>query len=193
MEYGHTRCPSGTWLCVSGGNHRRVLASGVGLAVVEHPGFRLFYIDCLGEALRVHGRAEIFNSDLGVQFTSVAFTRVRREAGIAISMDGRGRALDKVFVERLWRSVKYEDIYLKDYETLAQVQAGLKTYFAFYNSERRHQSLGYQTPDQVYLTGQGGNASIIDKFDRPSALAPPHEDAAPVTPSSLAAEREPLT
>ncbi len=71
------------------------------------------------------------------------------------------------------------DLYLKDYETSAQVQAGLKTYFAFYNGERRHQSLGYQTPDQVYLTGQGGGARIIDKFDRPSASAPPGEDVAP--------------
>lgn len=98
---------------------------------------------------------------------------------IRISMDGRGRAADNIFVERLWRTVKYEDIYLRDYETLAQVQVGLKTYFAFYIGERLHQSLRYQTPDHVYLTGQVGGASIIDKFDRPSASAPPREDAAP--------------
>ncbi len=94
-------------------------------------------------------------------------------------MDGRGRAADNIFVERLWRTVKYEDIYLRDYETLAQVQAGLGTYFAFYNGERRHQSLGYQTPDQVYLTGQGGGARIIDQFDRRLASTPPPEDATP--------------
>ncbi len=94
-------------------------------------------------------------------------------------MDGRGRAADNIFVERLWRTVKYEDIYLRDYETLAQVQAGLGAYFAFYNGERRHQSLGYQTPDQVYLTGQGGGARIIDQFDRRAASAPPLEDATP--------------
>lgn len=98
-----------------------------------------------------------------------AFIAVLKALPIRISRDGRGRAADNIFVERLWRTVKYEDIDLKDYETLAQVQAGLKTYFAFYNGERRHQSLGYQTPDQVYLTGQGGGARIIDQFDRRSA------------------------
>jgi len=93
-------------------------------------------------------------------------------------MDGRGRAADNIFVERLWRTVKYEDIDLKDYETLAQVQVGLKTYFTFYNGERRHQSLGDQTPDVVYATGQGGGAKIIDKFGRPAEprSAPRSED-----------------
>jgi len=98
-------------------------------------------------------------------------------------MDGRGRAADNIFVERLWRTVKYEDIYLKDYENLAQVQVGLKTYFAFYNGERRHQSLRYQTPDRVYTTGQGGGAKIMDKFGRLAepvlALSPENEVAHP--------------
>ena len=138
-----------------------------------------FCVDSLQEALRRFGVPEIFNTDQGSQFTSQAFIAVLKAHPIRISMDGRGRAADNIFVERLWRTVKYEDIYLKDYETLAQVQGGLKTYFTFYNGERRHQSLGYQTPDQVYLTGQGGGARIIDKFDRPSASAPPRADAAP--------------
>ena len=86
-------------------------------------------------------------------------------------MDGCGRAADNIFVERLWRAVKYEDISLKEYETLAQVQVSLKVYFNFYNGERGHESLGYQTPDRVYATGQGGGAKIIDKFGRPSEPA----------------------
>ncbi len=102
-------------------------------------------------------------------------------------MDGRGRAADNIFVERLWRTVKYEDIYLKDYATLVHLQEGLKTYFAFYNGERQHPSLGYQTPDQVYLTGRGGRAKIIDKFDRPSP------SRLPVTLSKHFAGHEPLT
>ena len=96
-------------------------------------------------------------------------------------MDGRGRAADNIFVERLWRTVKYKDIYLREYETLSAVQIGLKVYFPFYNSERGHQSLGYQTPDVVYATGQGGGAKIIDKFGRPakpeSAPRPTDESA----------------
>lgn len=138
-----------------------------------------FCIDRLQEALHRFDTPEIFNTDQGSQFTSQAFIAILKAHPIRISRDGRGRAADNIFVERLWRTVKYEDIYLRDYETLAQVQAGLKTYFTFYHGERRHPSLGYQTPDQVYLTGQGGGARIIDNRDRPSASAPPLEDAAP--------------
>jgi putative transposase len=86
------------------------------------------------------------------------------EKGISISMDGRGRALDNIFVERLWRNVKYEDVYLKGYATLPNLLIGLTEYFDFYNIERPHQSLGYLTPDQVYRTGQGGGAKIVDKY-----------------------------
>jgi putative transposase len=139
-----------------------------------------FCVDGLQEALRRFGVPEIFNTDQGAQFTSHAFIDALKAHPIRISMDGRGRAADNIFVERLWRTVKYEDIYLKDYENLAQVQVGLKTYFAFYNGERRHQSLRYQTPDGVYTTGQGGGAKIIDKFGRPPepASAPLLEDEA---------------
>ena len=137
-----------------------------------------FCADSLQEALRCFGIPEIFNTDQGAQFTSHAFIDALKAYPIRISMDGRGRAADNIFVERLWRTVKYEDIYLKDYETLAHVQGGLKTYFAFYNGERPHQSLGYRTPDVVYTTGQGGGAKIIDKFGHlpESASALPRED-----------------
>jgi putative transposase len=141
-----------------------------------------FCVDCLHEALRRFGVPEIFNTDQGAQFTSHDFINALKAHPLRISMDGRGRAADNIFVERLWRTVKYEDIYLKAYETLAEVQVGLKTYFTFYNGERGHQSLGYQTPDGVYATGQGGGAKIIDKFGRlaePVSAPPPEDEAAP--------------
>jgi putative transposase len=108
-----------------------------------------FCISALDWALR-HGRPEIFNSDQGSQFTSADFVgRLERE-GIQVSMDGRGRALDNVFVERLWRTVKYEDVYLKDYDSVGAAVTGLGSYFDFYNRERPHQALGYRTPAVVY-------------------------------------------
>ena len=129
-------------------------------------------MDCLEDALRAHGRPEVFNTDQGSQFTSAAFTGVLLRAGIAISMDGRGRALDNIFVERLWRSVKYEDVYLKGYANLPELLLGLTEYFAFYNSERPHQSLGNRTPDAVYRSGEGGGASIVDRFGGPPGPSP---------------------
>lgn len=110
-----------------------------------------FCVEALEEALNRYGHPDIFNTDQGAQFTSEAFTGVLKTAGVDISMDGRGRWIDNVFVERLWRSVKYEEVYLKAYETVAAARSGIGTYFQFYNSERRHQSMNRQTPDQVYL------------------------------------------
>ena len=124
----------------------------------------VFCVDCLEDALRTHGKPEIFNSDQGSQFTSVAFTGVLEREGIVISMDGRGRVFDNIFVERLWRSVKYEDVYLKGYATMGDLMVGLAGYFAFYNGARPHQSLGNEMPDVVYRTGMGGGAVIVDKF-----------------------------
>lgn len=126
----------------------------------------VFCVDCLEDALRNHGRPEIFNSDQGAQFTSETFTRVLKREGIAISMDGRGRAFDNIFVERLWRNVKYEDVYLKGYALMDDLRIGLGEYFAFYNGERPHQSLGFKTPDTVYRTATGGGATIVDKYPR---------------------------
>ena len=114
-----------------------------------------FCVEALEEALANYGSPEIFNTDQGAQFTSEAFTGVLIDAGVDISMDGKGRWVDNVFVERLWRSVKYEDVYLKAYETVAEARDGIGTYFEFYNHERRHQSLDRRTPDQVY-TGDAG-------------------------------------
>jgi putative transposase len=108
-----------------------------------------FCTDALDEALQ-YGQPEIFNTDQGSQFTSDEFTGRLLRRGVVISMDGRGRALDNIFVERLWRSVKYEDIYIKGYETIPQTTEGLNVYFPFYNCERIHQSLDYQTPWEVH-------------------------------------------
>jgi putative transposase len=108
-----------------------------------------FCVEALEEALE-YGTPEIFNTDQGSQFTSDEFISVLKKNGIQISMDGRGRAADNIFVERLWRSVKYENVYLKGYETIPDAEEGLKEYFNFYNTERHHQSLGYKTPWLVY-------------------------------------------
>ena len=108
-----------------------------------------FCTEMLEEALR-GGRPAVFNTDRGAQFTAAAFTGCLEAAGVAVSMDGRGRALDNVFVERLWRSVKYEDIYIRGYEAVPELHRGLSRYFAFYNDERPHQSLDYRTPAAVY-------------------------------------------
>jgi putative transposase len=125
-----------------------------------------FCMDCLQDALRAHGKPEVFNSDQGTQFTSQTFTGVLQREGITISMDGRGRAYDNIFVERLWRSVKYEDVYLHGYASMGELLIGLTKYFAFYNGERPHQALGNQTPDSVYTSGAGGGAMIVDKYPR---------------------------
>ena len=108
-----------------------------------------FCVDCLKDALQ-YGKPEIFNTDQGSQFTSDEFTKVLLDRNIPISMDGRGRALDNIFVERLWRTVKYENIYLQGYQTIPEAQAGLREYFDFYNMERGHQLLGYKTPWGMY-------------------------------------------
>jgi len=123
-----------------------------------------FCVDCLEEALRNYGKPDIFNSDQGSQFTSDSFTGVLKREEITISMDGRGRAFDNIFVERLWRNVKYEDVYLKGYATVDELLLGLGDYFVLYNSERPHQSLQDKTPDEVYVSASGGGAMIIDKY-----------------------------
>lgn len=110
----------------------------------------LFCLNALQSALQ-QGRPQIFNTDQGVQFTATAFTQTLEQAGSRVSMDGRGRALDNIFIERLWRTVKYEHVYLMDYASVPELEAGLNTYFHFYNHVRRHQSLSYQTPANVYL------------------------------------------
>jgi putative transposase len=109
-----------------------------------------FCIEALEIALSKWGKPEIFNTDQGSQFTSKNFTQVLKDSEIKISMDGKGRALDNVFIERFWRTVKYEDIYLKAYENGAQLYKGLDKFFQFYNYERKHQALNWQTPHQIF-------------------------------------------
>lgn len=130
---------------------RRVLAWRVSNTLDAEP-----CIAALEEALMRYGSPEIFNTDQGAQYTSEAFTEVLRSHTIQISMDGKGRWVDNVFVERLWRSVKYEDIYLRAYESPAALRRGLTQYFQFYNAQRRHQMLNRQTPDAVYF----GHATV---------------------------------
>jgi putative transposase len=109
-----------------------------------------FCLDTLQQALQL-GRPNIFNTDQGVQFTALAFTGRLEAAGVRVSMDGRGRVFDNIFIERLWRSVKYEDVYLKDYASVTELNAGLERYFRFYNNERPHQSLDYRTPAEMHI------------------------------------------
>jgi len=112
-----------------------------------------FCVDALEEALSRYGRPEIFNTDQGSQFTSEDFTGVLKAHGIMISMDGKGRCMDNIFVERLWRSLKYEEVYLNAYASVAEARTGIGAWLHFYNEERPHQSLGYRTPRQIYDEG----------------------------------------
>lgn len=130
-----------------------------------------FCVDCLEQALQTHGVPDVFNTDQGSQFTSDDFIGALKARDITISMDGRGRASDNIFVERLWRSVKHEDVYLKGYATMTDLMLGLTEYFTFYNTTRMHQSLGYHTPDEVYLTASGGGAKIIDKYSETEKIS----------------------
>ena len=109
-----------------------------------------FCVDALEEALERFGQPEIFNTDQGSQFTAEAFTKVLRDRGVAVSMDGRGRCLDNIFVERLWRSVKYEEVYLHAYDNALDARQSIGRYFDFYDERRPHQALGYQTPGAFY-------------------------------------------
>jgi len=118
-----------------------------------------FCLSALERAFRLFGKPEIFNTDQGAQFTAKAFTGFLKAQGVSISMDGKGRAMDNIFVERLWRSLKYEEIYLKEYNSVQELRAGLKSYFEFYNFERPHQSHQGRTPAEVHL-GQSSNQGL---------------------------------
>ena len=124
-----------------------------------------FCVEALQEALDRHGSPEIFNSDQGVQFTSTAFTGVLAASGVRISMDGKGRYLDNIFIERLWRSLKYEDIYIQIYASVPDARRGIADWLTFYNDERLHQALGYRTPREVFQApatcGYVDNASAL--------------------------------
>ncbi len=125
---------------------RRVLSWRVSITLEVE-----FCLDAVEEALALHGGPEIFNTDQGSQFTSADFTGLLSQHAIAISMDGRGAWRDNVFVERLWRSVKYEEVYLRAYDSIAKARASIGRYLAFYNGKRPHSSLDARTPDQAYF------------------------------------------
>jgi len=121
-----------------------------------------FCVEALQEAIDIYGVPEIFNTDQGSQFTGEKFIAKLNEHNIKISMDGKGRALDNVYVERLWRSLKYENIFLHDYRSLKELKGGVKLYFKFYNAERYHQSLNYQTPDEIYFSLAGWDLTSVE-------------------------------
>ena len=135
-----------------------------------------FCVAALEEAL-AKGQPEIFNTDQGAQFTSEAFTQTLQERGIRVSMDGKGRYLDNIFVERLWRSIKYEEVYLKAYQTVAEARAGINAYLKFYNRQRPHQALGYRAPAEVYQNGQEGKEVAAQEARLPSGLVKPSAGA----------------
>lgn len=138
-----------------------------------------FCVEALEEALAKYGNPEIFNTDQGVQFTSAAFTDVLEKRGIKISMDGRGRCLDNVFCERLWRSLKYEEVHLKTYETPQEARAGIGAWFAFYNDERIHQALDYKTPREIFEAEKTGAAQACGYDGQRHAALPTSPQAQP--------------
>jgi len=137
---------------VPGGHHRLVLQGGAAWTL-SNTLCTEFCVEALQEALRHHGPPAIFNTDQGAQFTDGDFLAVLKGHGVQISMDGKGRCLDNIFVERLWRSLKYEEVYLNAYGDVREGWEGIGRWLRFYNQERPHQALGYQTPMQVYRTG----------------------------------------
>lgn len=128
-----------------------------------------FCIEAVGNLLE-HRRCEIFNTDQGTQFTTPRFTQPLLDRGIKVSMDGRGRALDNIFVERLWRTVKYEYVYLQEIPTVRDAWLGLRVFFHFYNHERFHQSLGYRTPAHVYFGRQHDRGEQARFYQPPTIL-----------------------
>jgi putative transposase len=139
---------------------RRVLAWRVSITLDTD-----FCVEALQDAINCYGKPDIFNTDQGVQFTAAAFITILSAQGVAISMDGKGRFLDNIFIERLWRSLKYEEVFIKAYASVAQARAGVGAWLVFYNNERKHQSLGYRTPADIFavsqLCGYVHNASAL--------------------------------
>ena len=144
-----------------------------------------FCVEALEEAFR-QGVPEMFNTDQGAQFTSQVFTGLLEQHGVRISMDGKGRYTDNLFIERLWRSLKYEEVYLKAYAGGKEARAGIGRYFDFYNLERPHQALGYQTPAEVFINGKK-TVSPVDLVEsrKPSRLAEPTETVGPALNSAF--------
>ena len=138
-----------------------------------------FCVEALQEALDRYGAPEIFNTDQGVQFTSADFIGALASCGVRISMDGKGRYLDNIFIERLWRSLKYEDVYIKAYTSVREARSGIGSWLAFYNDIRLHQALGYRTPREIFQAatacGYVDNASALTTY--PQAQQPQERDS----------------
>ena len=122
---------------------------------------RSFCIEALNEAIEKYGKPEIFNTDQGSQFRSIEFTKVLTENNIKISMNGKGRALDNIFMERTFRSLKYEEVYLNDYENMKECRRAIEDYFGFFNKKRVHQGLGYKTPDEVFYRNPKNKKGLL--------------------------------
>ena len=176
LERGHYLHPHGSGLLVAimDGYSRYVLSWRLSNTLEVD-----FCIEALEEALR-NGQPEIFNTDQGAQFTSQAFTGLLEQHGVRVSMDGKGCYTDNLFIERLWRSLKYEEVYLKAYAGGKEARAGIGGYFDFYNLERPHQALGYQTPAEVFINGKktATPADLVESW-KPSRLAEPTEAVGP--------------
>ena len=145
-----------------------------------------FCVEALTEALDRHGPPEIFNTDQGVQFTSADFLAELEAGGVRISMDGKGRYLDNIFIERLWRSLKYEEVFIKAYDSVAEARGGIGGWLAFYNEDRPHQALGYRTPREVFETTACGH---VDNTSAALRFAP----ALPTCPQAQQQQRKVLT
>ena len=139
-----------------------------------------FCVEALEEAL-ARGQPEVFNTNQGSQFTSLEFTQVLQEHGVKISMDGKGRYQDNIFVERLWRTVKYEAVYLKAYASVLEAQRGLEDYFRFYNGLRPHQALGYRTPAEVFY----GDQDVVEGYSDGRGCSPGQETESPAGESGF--------
>ena len=146
-------------MCIVNLYRRKILVSNLSNRINKQ-----FCIDALNDALMMYPYPEIFNTDQGSQFTSFKFTNILLEKGIKISMDDKGRALDNVYIERFFRTLKYEDIFLHNYETAAQVKLGINNFIYFYNTKRLHSSLEYKTPDEIYFNNLNGGRNDDDNF-----------------------------
>jgi putative transposase len=140
-----------------------------------------FCVEALQEALRRYGKPEIFNTDQGVQFTADAFIKTLQARDIKISMDGEGRFLDNIFIERLWRSLKYEEVFIKAYDSVAEARLSIGVWLAFYNNERKHQSHGYRTPSEIYAgaeaCGYVDNAALLTTYPQVKQQKKKEEDS----------------
>ena len=158
------------------------------MAIVEHDGYALLF-DALDEALARYGKPRIFNTDQGSQFTSEAFTGRLIAAGVAISMDGRGRFLDNIFIERLWRSIKYEEIHLKAYADGREARAGIGSWMNFYNEDRPHQAMDNQMPMAVWRAGMEKIEAAARAVDMPLRLD--NANALPTYPQRRRSRQQP--